>query len=184
MSEKKFILAFDQSVKRSGWCLYQPHHVETMLFGHFDSAPDKEMSIIEKETRFADAIIKLFDDHKPDFVAWEAAAPDIRVMEGGHVNASQLILHGLQGEILMLCRERGIPCMAVHPKSWRAKILENGNLKKEEAKRKAVYTCRTILHIDVKNHDQAEAACIAIHASHSDLFRKVQAGLIPAARAA
>lgn len=198
MSEKKYILAFDQNVRRTGWCLYQPHHVEAMLFGNFDSAPGEDLTTIQKCTIFGDKLIELFEMHRPDFVAWERAADNIRRFapkkgKDGKpagapsfdlsVNASQLILQIIQGQILQMCRVHRIPFVAAHTSSWRAMILKNGKLDGPAAKKEAKRVCQ-MLRIDAKNHDEAEAACIAIYASHSDTFKKVQAGLIPTRAAA
>lgn len=188
------ILAFDQSIARTGWCLYEPPAHSSMMIGSFTSAPRTEMKTEEKTGIFCDEIEKLFKAHRPDFVVWEAAAEDIRQFPrkppkkpSGDmlaaakvtppkaqgpltVNADQLILRDIQGHIRHAARARRIPYEAVNVKSWRAAMLKNGNMGKDEAKKAAVALCQ-MLRIPAKNHDQAEAVCIALYGATTQTFR-------------
>ena len=141
------------------------------------------MSTEEKTAIFCDETEKLFDFHKPTFVVWESATEVIRsyVKQGKEdlagqkpigltVNADQLILRDIQGHIRHAARSRGIPYEAVNPKTWRAAILKNGNLSRDDAKRKAVEYCK-MLRIPVKNADQAEAICIGLWAATCQKFK-------------
>jgi Holliday junction resolvasome RuvABC endonuclease subunit len=196
------ILAFDQSIRRTGWCLYEPPSLRSILVGSFTSAPEKEMSTEEKAAIFCDEIEKLFKAHRPNFVVWEAAAEDIRRFpfkpkkDGKQkasidllaavapepqkspaslsVNADQLILRDIQGHIRHAARARRVPYEAVNVKSWRAAILKCGNAGKDEAKAKAVVHCQ-MLRIPAKNHDQAEAVCVALYGATTQTFRMMQA---------
>lgn len=182
------ILAFDQSIARTGWCLYEPPSHSSMLIGSFTARPTTHMSTEEKTAIFCDEIEKLFRAHKPQFVIWEAAAEVIRsfVKQGREdlagptkappmtVNADQLILRDIQGHIRHAARARRIPYEPVQPKTWRAAILKNGNLGREDAKRKAKEFCQ-MLRISVKNDDQAEAVCIALYGATTQTFRMMQA---------
>lgn len=182
------ILAFDQSIARTGWCLYEPPSHSSMLIGSFTSRPETHMSTEEKTGIFCDEIEKLFRGHKPQFVIWEAAAEVIRsfVKQGMEdlagpvkappmtVNADQLILRDIQGHIRHAARARRIPYEPVQPKTWRAAILKNGNLGREEAKKKAREFC-AMLRVSVKNEDQAEAVCIALYGATTQTYRLMTA---------
>jgi Holliday junction resolvasome RuvABC endonuclease subunit len=159
-----------------------------MLIGSFTSRPVTNMSTEEKTAIFCDEIEKLFRTHKPQFVVWEAAAEVIRsfVKQGKEdlagpvkappmtVNADQLILRDIQGHIRHAARARRIPYEAVQPKTWRAAILKNGNLGRDDAKKKAKEFCQ-MLRIPVKNDDQAEAVCIALFGASTQTFRLMMA---------
>lgn len=182
------ILAFDQSIARSGWCVYEPPKHAAMLVGSFTSRPETNMTTEEKTGIFCDEIEKLFRTHKPQFVIWEAAAEVIRsfAKQGKEdlagpvraapttVNADQLILRDIQGHIRHAARARRIPYEPVQPKTWRAAILKNGNLDRETAKRKAREFCG-MMRIPVKNDDQAEAVCIALYGATTQTYRLQQA---------
>lgn len=182
------ILAFDQSIARTGWCLYEPPAHSSMMIGSFTSRPTTHMSTEEKTGIFCDEIEKLFRAHKPRFVIWEAAAEIIRSyakqgktdligeqkVQGVTVNADQLILRDIQGHIRHAARARRIPYEAVSPRTWRAAILKNGNLSREAAKKKAREFCQ-MLRIQVKNEDQAEAVCISLYGATCQTYRLMQA---------
>lgn len=180
------ILSFDQSIERTGWCIYEPPSHSSMLIGSFTSRPRKEMKTEEKAAIFCDEIEKLFKEHRPRFVVWEAATEVIRSYAkegkpdlagkrpvGLTVNADQLILRDIQGHIRHAARARRIPYEAVNPKTWRAAVLKNGNLGRDEAKRAAVDFCK-MLRIPVKNADQAEAVCLAFWGATSQTYRMAQ----------
>ena len=177
------ILAFDQSIARTGWCLYEPPSHTSMLIGSFTSRPDKNMSTEEKTAIFCDE----FKEYKPRFVIWEAATEIIRSFARKTkedlagptkappmtVNADQLILRDIQGHIRHATRARRIPYEPVNPKTWRAAILKNGNLSRDEAKQRAKAFCQ-MLRIPAKNEDQAEAVCIALYGATTQTFRMTQ----------
>lgn len=182
------ILAFDQSISRTGWCLYEPPSHSSMLIGSFTSRPETNMGTEEKAAIFCDEIEKLFRAHKPQFVVWEAATEIIRSypkqgktdligeqkVQGVTVTADQLILRDIQGHIRHAARARRIAYEAVNPKTWRAAILKNGNLGRDDAKKKAREFCQ-MLRIPVKNDDQAEAVCIALWGASSQTFKMMNA---------
>lgn len=182
------ILAFDQSIARTGWAVYEPPAHGKMLIGSFTSRPETNMSTEAKCAIFCDEIEKLFKAHKPQFVIWEAAAEVIRSfakqgktdligeqkVQGVTVNADQLILRDIQGHIRHAARARRIPYEPVQPKTWRAAILKNGNLGRDDAKKKAKEMCQ-MLRIAVRNDDQAEAALIALYGASTQTFRMMTA---------
>lgn len=182
------ILAFDQSIARTGWALYEPPSMSTIMFGSFTSRPETGMSTEEKAAIFCDEIEKLFKAHKPAFVTWEAAAEVIRSyakqgktdligdqkVQGVTVNADQLILRDIQGHIRHAARARRIPYESAQPRTWRAAVLKNGNLTREAAKKAARDLCQ-MMRIQVKNEDQAEAVCLALFGATTQTFRLMQA---------
>jgi hypothetical protein len=182
------ILAFDQSIARSGWALYEPPTMTSIQFGSFTSRPRTGMATEEKAAIFCDEIEKLFKAHRPQFVCWEAATEIIRSyakqgktdligekkVQGVTVNADQLILRDIQGHIRHAASARRIPYEAVSPRTWRAAILKNGNLTREAAKKKAREMCQ-MLRIPVKNEDQAEAVCISLYGATTQTYRMMQA---------
>lgn len=178
------ILAFDQSISRTGWAVHEPPSLQNIIVGSFTSRPQTNMTTEEKAAIFCDEIEKLFKEHRPRFVVWEAATEIIRSypkqgkadligeqkVQGVTVTADQLILRDIQGHIRHAARARRIPYEAVNPKTWRAAILKNGNLSRDDAKRKAAELCK-MMRIPVKNADQAEAVCLALWGATSQTYR-------------
>ncbi|WP_157173633.1 hypothetical protein [Pseudaminobacter salicylatoxidans] len=199
------ILAFDQSIKRTGWCLAEANSRgklirETVKFGSFASAPREGMGTEEKCETFGREVKDLFDRERPDFVTFEAARDDIvayprkvnvkgkptKTQSGdlfakakpetkmlpATVNAGQLILRDIQGQIRQACIERSLPWVKPSPKTWRAELFGEGygNMETEKAKAHAKAYCRNI-RVNVSNGDQAEAVCIAIWTGTCDEFR-------------
>lgn len=127
-----------------------------MLIGSFTSRPETNTSTEEQARIFCDGIEKLFRAHKPQFVAWESSAEMIRsfAKQGREdlagptkappltVNADQLTLRDIQGHIRHAARARRIPYEAVQPRTWRAAIFKNGNLGRDDAKRRPKSSAR------------------------------------------
>jgi Holliday junction resolvasome RuvABC endonuclease subunit len=188
------ILSFDQSITRTGYAVYEYPHHKTMILGSFTSRPETDMAFEDKCGLFCDGIERVIKEYAPRGTAiygsWEAAQNIIRQYprKGGAdlagpleaqpvtVTADQLILHDIQGHIRHAFRARRIPYEAITAKSWRAGILKNGNLGKDEAKQKARDLC-TMLGIKFRNHDEAEAACIAMFTGTTQKYRAVKMGL-------
>jgi hypothetical protein len=181
------ILAFDQSIARTGWCVYEPPHLSSIKFGSFTSRPETNMSTEDKAGIFCDEIEVLFKTHKPQFVVWESAAEVIRSyakqgktdlvgeqkVQGVTVNADQLILRDIQGHIRHAARARRIAYEPAQPRTWRAAILKNGNLNRDAAKKAARDLCHQ-MRVPVKNDDQAEAVLLALYGATTQTFRLLQ----------
>ena len=89
-------------------------------------------------------------------------------------SGDQLKLSEIQGAIRGIAEALDIPVVFVSPKTWRAKVLGNGNLSRPDAKRAAREHCR-YLKIDARNHDSAEACCIGLWgATCSQEFRMAE----------
>jgi hypothetical protein len=201
------ILAFDQSIKRTGWCVLETNERgkvmrDTIKFASFTAAPVKDMSTEAKCDLFADELIAVLDREHPHFVAWEAARDDVvsypkKVQVKGNatksrsgdmfassqpttkmlpatINADQLILRDIQGQVRQACKDRGLQKVKVPPKTWRANLFGQGygNMETEKAKAHAKDYCHRA-GIKVANGDEAEAVCIAIWASSCDPFRLI-----------
>ena len=184
------ILAFDQSLSRTGWALYETTKDPSgMMIGSFTSSPKPRMEDEVRLEIFGTEIKRLFVAHKPDFVCWEKAQNVIRSYktkgradllgnedEGMTVNAKQLLLRDLQGQIRQACIDWRVPWVWVTPGEWRARVYGKGfgRLPKKESKAKAKDHC-SLLGISFKNEDEAEAGCIALYAKSNDRFRLLEA---------
>lgn len=167
------VLALDPSLTRTGYAAFSapPPHLKDIETGSFNSSDPED---------FIAQLLALVERVGADFVAAEQARAVIltygkkQLVSAGPVvtpNAKQLKLSEIQGGMRGLCVARHIPLALVSPKTWRAKVLGNGNLSRPEAKAAAKTYCRR-LGIDVRNHDVAEAVCIGLWAATcSDQFR-------------
>lgn len=199
------ILAFDQSIKRTGWCVAEANDrgkvfLESIKFGSFTSAPQEHMTTERKTEIFGEEIKRIFDRERPHFVAFEAAKDAIssypKKIKGAAtktqtadmfasrspkaetklapatVNASQLILRDIQGQIRQACIERSLFWAKPAPSTWRADLFGTGfgNMEKDKVKAHAKTYCHRS-KIFVENGDQAEAVCIAIWAATCSEFR-------------
>jgi len=180
------ILAFDQSITRTGWAVYDvPSKESTIVCGSFSCSEPADDG--EKCDMFATEARKLRTQWKPDFIAWEMASrrissfaktPDFADEKFTRmtVNAKVLMLPELQGIIRGIAVAYLLPHEAVPAGVWRASVFGRGggNLPKAEAKARAVETCR-LLGIKVANHDEAEAGCVALWAgSASQRFKSLR----------
>jgi hypothetical protein len=159
------ILAFDQSLTRTGWALMAGTQFDpgTTITGSFHS--DDIGDFIER-------VAELIEDTDPTVVIWEA--PLMVIFQYGKKqlvgpdmftpNADQLKLHHLHGALLALTRGR--MRLYVPPKTWRKAILGDGRLDKARAKAAAKQHCQRI-HLPQPNHDQAEAVCLGLYAQAS-----------------
>jgi hypothetical protein len=184
------ILGVDPSVTQCGLALYRfPGNERDIECLSFTAKGD---STEEKCTSFGERLLEIVATRRPDFICLEAAMRLIagyqkrqKVDLAGHTvgywtpNADQMVLPEIQGHVrqLAICRHIGFETVAV--KTWRADLYGRGggSLGKDEAKRRARDYCRW-LGITAKNHNEAEAACLAIWASRcSQTFRLMRAGI-------
>lgn len=160
------LLALDPSLTRCGHASFEapPVRLEGLLTGSFSS---------DDPADFTRQLRGLIDAVAPGMIFAEEARKVIltygkkQLLAGPNdgpmttPNGDQLKLSEVQGAIRGLAEAKGIPLVLVPPKTWRAKVLGNGNLPRAEAKRAAKNHCR-YLKIPVRNHDQAEAVCIGL----------------------
>lgn len=182
------ILAFDQSLTRTGWCiLTNPRSpAETMRLGWFSSP---------NTASFGVALGDVFSLAQPDFVAFETPRNQIMTYKkkpgllpgDGAVtpNAKQLVLPWIAGQIEQACIDRAIPYELVSAATWRARVIGKGagQLPRKQAKQAARTTCDR-LGIDYPNEDCAEAALIALWAASCDTVRLMRHALQEARDAA
>ncbi|MCA1404650.1 hypothetical protein I6F26_10390 [Ensifer sp. IC3342] len=183
------ILGIDPSVTQCGLALYrfpgQERDIECSSFtSHGDTAE-------EKCTAFGLRLHDVVLARRPDFICLEAAMrliagyqKRVKVDLGGKnhgywtPNADQMVLPEIQGHVRQLAIDRGIGFETVPVNTWRAALYGRGGgtLGKDEAKRRAREYCRW-LGITFRNHNEAEAACVAIWASRcSQILRLMRAG--------
>jgi hypothetical protein len=85
------------------------------------------------------------------------------VLEGLVPQYNKTIQCGLWGIIDGIASAHGIPVDEAPIQTWRLYVLGSGKLNKREAKTRAIQVC-TQLGWKVRNDDEAEAACIWLHA--------------------
>ncbi|MDX0765215.1 hypothetical protein GOD36_23625 [Sinorhizobium medicae] len=184
------ILGVDPSVTQCGLALYRfPGNEREIECSSFSAKGETT------EEKCADFGLRLHDiclAHLPDFICLEAAMrliagyqKRVKTDLGGKThgywtpNAHQMVLPEIQGHVRQLAIDRGIGFETVAVKTWRAALYGRGggSLGKDDAKRRARDYCRW-LGITAKNHNEAEAACVAIWASRcSQNLKLMRAGL-------
>lgn len=165
------ILSLDQSLTRTGYAaMTEKFKPEDIVTGSFASADPAD---------FIARTFILINELKPGFLIWEQPVNVIfqygkkQLVEGkGMVtpNADQLKLHQLHGGLLALAHVLGLGYLAVAPKSWRARVLGDGNMTRAKAKAAAVTHCAR-LGVAQRNHDRAEAVCIGLYGLSSTEVR-------------
>jgi hypothetical protein len=165
------LLAIDQSLTRSGWCFIPGSRfvMEEMATGSYASMD---------AGGFCVKTLELIKDLKPQFVVYER--PLNVIMQYGKKqltedrmvtpNADQLHLHRIAGMIDGIGAALDIDVMDVPPATWRARILGNGRMSGAASKQAARVYCQR-LGAAQRNHDQAEAVCIAMYGVTSPEYR-------------
>jgi hypothetical protein len=188
------ILGLDQSITETGWALYEfPGSEADMVCGQFSSVvvgrdPHAQCIVFGRNLK---ALIgqQKRADRPIQFICWERASRRITpygkkvdALPGEDrapqwtVNAKQLLLVQIQGQIMQAAIDYSAGFEAVDVKTWRAKIFGTGggNLTREQAKTRALEYCRW-LGISVDGDNEAEAACVARWAATcSQEFRRLQ----------
>lgn len=186
------ILAFDQSITNCGFAIYDGGDERRIVCGSFSAAEGTDS--LDKRCRFGRRLKQLIGQWRPQFVCFEQASqrivayprkpgskkkggagwlPEFDAAPMATVNAGQLLLPGIESQILQACIDYSIPFDCVGPKTWRKAILSNGNLAKAAAKSAARAHCK-LLGIPAANHDEAEAALIAMWANRcSQKYREL-----------
>lgn len=144
------ILAFDQSTAVTGFSIWQ----DGILFDYGVIDLHKNDNTDERIKDMITHIANTIQECNPNKVVIEEVAQQS--------NAKVLkILARLQGAILYMCMQRGIPCSIIEPAKWRSKIgLTIGpSVKRAELKRQAILHVKDKFGLDVVE-DVAEAICI------------------------
>jgi hypothetical protein len=89
--------------------------------------------------------------------------PKLLVAEGLVPKYDKTIQCGLWAIITGIATVNKVPVREAPIQTWRAFVLGNGKLSKREAKTRAIAVCAQ-LGWKVRNDDEAEAACIWLHA--------------------
>lgn len=174
------ILGLDQSITETGWALYEfPGSEKDMVCGQFSSVvkgrdPHAQCIVFGRNLK---ALIGAQKRAKRPihFIGWERASRRITPYSKNvdslpgearqpqwTVNAKQLLLVQIQGQIMQAAIDYSCGFEAVDVKTWRSKILGvgAGNLTREQAKARAIEHCRW-LGIKVHGDNEAESACVA-----------------------
>jgi hypothetical protein len=177
------VLAFDQSVTRTGYAFDKGGKPDEIEFGSFSCAEGHDAFQVRE--RLGRRVKQLISLYRPEFVIWEKARQHITAypkkkpadlvepagIAGVTVSAKQLLLPGIEGVLHGLCIAYGIACDSPSPATWRKVTLGNGALGTDEAKEAALAHCRR-LKVAVANHDEAEAVCIALYSPSSQIYRR------------
>jgi hypothetical protein len=165
------LMAFDQSITQCGVAIFDggdPRRIECLSF----SCSGEATSLLKRKL-FGMTLRKLFSRYHPNFVVFEASAKRIvaygrkpRTDLGGvafddspAVNSGQLLLPAIESQILQACIDYSIPFDCVAPATWR--VIFKGMAKKGHVKEMARSYCK-LNGIDANNHNEAEAAGIAV----------------------
>lgn len=98
---------------------------------------------------------------QPDLVMIEAPLMATSVPRSA---ATAWLLIGLAHNAETVCAERGVQCERVAVQTWRARVLGRGNIRRDEAKERALRLCAAAGWDTGGSHDRAEAACIWAYA--------------------
>jgi hypothetical protein len=159
------LLALDQSMKRTGWCVLAATHPvkppQVLGRGWFGAGGGDDRARMHV---FRQGVEDLLDDYQPiDALIWEA--PNKFIGARG-VNHRTLLLTRLDEVLHQIAEQRDLACQAVAAATWRSKVLGKGagRLSREEAKRQAVAYCEWI-GLPCANDDEAEAICLGMWAA-------------------
>lgn len=177
------VLAFDQSITRTGYAYQGGSEPASIVCGSFSC--DQGYDSRDKRERFGRRVKQLIGQYRPQIIVWEKAREFItaypkkggidmlgRQPAGVTVSANQLLLPAIEGVLHGQCIAYGIVCDSVAPQTWRKAVLGNGSMTTEEAKGSAAAYCE-MLKIAARNHDEAEAACLALWAPNSQIYKKL-----------
>lgn len=165
------LMTLDQSITQTGVAIYDggpAHKIECLSFSCKD-----EKDWLAKVSLFGRSMRRLISIYRPAFILYEKPLLHIEAygrkpkkdlagvagMEASSVNANQLLLPAITGEIIMAGIAYSIPTDWVAPATWRK--VYAGMDKSENKKEQARTYCR-LNHIAFANHNEAEAAAIAI----------------------
>lgn len=180
------LMAFDQSITQTGVAILDgpASRIECLSF----SCSEHKTSLAKRE-EFGMHLRKLISQFRPKFICFEQAlssivayAPAQKTDLAGRVphkaaprvNAGQLMLPAIESQILQACIDYGIAWDSAQSQTWRVVLKGIGNCDKKEMAR--AY-CR-FNRIKANNHNEAEAACIAIWCqAYSQKYRQLRYGL-------
>jgi hypothetical protein len=170
------LLGLDPSMTALGWCMSfaGPAPVSEWVTGTLREASLEALSV---------SVAELISGFQPDMIACEQPLQVIMLYGkkvliqkhgGGSMltpNADQTVLWKIEGMIRALAAIAAAPLLMVPVKTWRAKILGDGNLDREKAKVRAKQTCLQ-LGVPITSVDAAEAACVALYGLGTIEFRQ------------
>lgn len=151
------ILALDQATRDSGWSVFDG---ETLIdFGHF-SFTHEDLSI--RIYKLCQEIAKKIDIHQPDIVVIE----NIQLQQ--NVEMFQK-LAWVQGALMTLCNEKGVPHKLVYPSEWRKSCsFLKGNDKHRDNQKKIAQTWVMETFGKKCTQDESDAICIGYAESQEE----------------
>ena len=152
------VLALDQATYNTGWSVFDGNNL--VRYGVYNSSSEDEVK------RFNDVKVWLtcmIENWKPDIVAIEG----IQYQQNFGVTTFQTLAR-LQGVLLDLCYELGIPCKVCPTNTWRAHCGVKGK-QRNDKKRSMQLLVKQWFDISVTD-DESDAIGIGKYAA--DAFRK------------
>lgn len=150
------VLAFDQSYARTGVALSENGRLTWV------AQVSMKGSNTEKRKTVRRVVKRLIKIYAPDFVTVER----IRLFSGGNVSAKVVMSLGALN--LSIVDAADPVCVySIDTRSWKSKVIGSAKATKDDA----VSFIRG-LGVKVKNHDQADAACMALYACRMDALLK------------
>lgn len=147
------ILAFDQSSKLSGWCVFENGQ-------YVDSGVIDKHKTTDSDKRIAEmglAIYRKISEVKPDICV-------IENIQNQSNTATVILLARLQGMILGYCAAHKIRTEILSPSQWRRELhyKQGPKVKREELKQQSIDYVKDNFGLTDCTEDQCEAICIAV----------------------
>ena len=178
------LLALDQSITQTGVAIYDggpAHRIECYSFASTEKGDDW----LTKVDKFGRSMRKLISAQRPSFIVFEKPMLYVQAYgrkpsrdlagfagdEVSSVNANQLLLPAICGQIIQAAICYSIPYEWVAPATWR-KVYKG--MAKADVKQMARDYCK-LNGISFSNHNEAEAAAIAVWGyAHSQPFKQLR----------
>ena len=151
----KTVLALDQSTRTSGWSFFDGS--ELIDFGHWENS---QSDIAVRIHSLCQQIKSKIEEYEPDIILIENIQLQQIGNREGNVQTFQKLAQ-VQGAIMRLCVEMGVPYKLVYPSEWRKNCnFLKGNDKHRENQKKIAQ--QWVLETYGKKciQDEADAICI------------------------
>lgn len=145
----KVILALDQATRDSGWSIFDSG--ELIDFGHWSFSHD---DVAMRIHRLCQEIEKKIEEYEPELIVIE----NIQLQQ--NVEMFQK-LAWVQGALMRLCIQRGIPYKLIRPSEWRAECdFLKGNDKHRDNQKKIAQEWVKETFNKKCTQDESDAICI------------------------
>lgn len=139
------ILALDQATHNTGWSIFDG--VKLIKYGIFEATAKED---IERFHQVKEWLLSMIENWKPDIVAIEG----IQYQQNFGVTTFQTLAR-LQGVLMELCYELGIPCQVCATNTWRAHCGVKG-VSRSDKKKSMQLLVKKWYDVSVSN-DEADA---------------------------